>query len=372
MEWLALVILLGLLGPLLALPKRFGIPVALGEILIGAVVGKSGFDLLPHEQPVLQVFSSIGFALVMMLVASHIDLRAVFNSKVVVPALGNIAGSAIVALGLAVFVAGQTGLRQPALLAVLFVSSSAAVILPAVSSTKPLKQYAVFVAQVAFADLIAIVALPIVASGTDGLKTALGAIALAILALVAYLLLRKADSSGLWNRMRAVSRERRFGLELRISLLLLLAAATLAQQLAVSIMLAGVAVGLAIGVNGFPKRLSKQLFAVSEGLFAPVFFVLLGAGIDFRAVFGNVELLTFALCLAVAAIVAHLFPTLLGLPARYALISSAQLGVPAAAVQLGQSAGFLTPGQGAAIMLAAMLTLAVTTFSVAGLKRRIA
>jgi hypothetical protein len=44
----------------------------------------------------------------------------------------------------------------------------------------------------------------------------------------------------------------------------------------VSIMLAGFCVGLAVAGVGAPRRLARQMFAVTEGFLGPLFFVWLG------------------------------------------------------------------------------------------------
>lgn len=51
----------------------------------------------------------------------------------------------------------------------------------------------------------------------------------------------------------------------------------------------------------------------------------------------------------------HVAAALAGrLPAAAGLVATAQMGVPAAAVALGLRSGTLTPGQGAAVMTAAL------------------
>ena len=41
--------------------------------------------------------------------------------------------------------------------------------------------------------------------------------------------------------------------------------------------------GLGVSLVGEPRRLARQLFAVTEGFFGPVFFVWLGTSLDLRA-----------------------------------------------------------------------------------------
>jgi len=54
------------------------------------------------------------------------------------------------------------------------------------------------------------------------------------------------------------------------------------------------------------------------------------------------------------------------------LLASAQLGLPAGVVALGLTEGLLTPGQGAAIIAAAVVTLGVSSIGAALLPKRLA
>ncbi|MEB0292715.1 cation:proton antiporter, partial [Cryobacterium sp. 10C2] len=48
----------------------------------------------------------------------------------------------------------------------------------------------------------------------------------------------------------------------------------------VSIMLAGFSFGLVVAAIGEPRRLARQLFALADGFFGPLFFVWLGASLN--------------------------------------------------------------------------------------------
>lgn len=366
MSQLALVLLLGLVGPFLALPRRFAIPVAVGELLIGVVFGQSLLGLIEPNLPSLKLISQIGFALVMMITASHIDLTRFFSKKDLFRASRNVLISAAVALVLSAGIVQLLHLSSMfGLVFVLLISSSAAVFLPAVQSLEKYRAPGAVLLQVTLADLLAILLLPLVQDPSAFAKEALGVGAMALAAVGIFLALRWANKNGRWKKMREVSAERHFGLELRVSLILLLALIGLAQSLTVTIMLAGFGLGLAIAANGTPHRLAKQLFAVSEGFFAPVFFVLLGANIDVRAAFADPGLIALALCLGVGAVLTHLVLSLFGVPWALAALSSAQLGVPAAAVSIGLGNGSLSAGQAAAIMCGALITILVAAIAAA-------
>jgi len=53
------------------------------------------------------------------------------------------------------------------------------------------------------------------------------------------------------------------------------------------------------------------------------------------------------------------------------LLASAQLGLPAGVVALGLTEGLVTPGQGAAVVASALVTLGVSSIGAAMLHRRL-
>ncbi|NUP75300.1 MAG: cation:proton antiporter, partial [Sinomonas sp.] len=128
-----------------------------------------------------------------------------------------------------------------------------------------------------------------------------------------------------------------------------------------SIMLAGFAFGLAVSAVGEPRRLARQLFALNDGFLGPVFFVWLGASIDLRQLGGHPEMIGLGLLLGAGALLAHAASRFTGLPLPFAAASAAQLGVPVAAATIGRGIGVLRPGEDAALLVGALLTIGATT-----------
>jgi Kef-type K+ transport system membrane component KefB len=72
---LALIVLAGLAGPLLGAGRTIFVPVVIGEILAGVIVGRTGFDAVDPSDPTVQFLSDVGFAMLMFTVGAHIPLR---------------------------------------------------------------------------------------------------------------------------------------------------------------------------------------------------------------------------------------------------------------------------------------------------------
>lgn len=74
---LALVAVVGMAGPLLASVPRLRIPVVIGELAVGLLIGRTGFGLVDPADPTFSLLADIGFALVMFVVGTHVPIRDV-------------------------------------------------------------------------------------------------------------------------------------------------------------------------------------------------------------------------------------------------------------------------------------------------------
>ncbi len=361
---LALLTVIGLAGPLLASLPRLRVPVVVGELIAGLVVGRTGFDVVDVSDPMFELFAAIGFALVMFVVGTHVPVRAAPIRSAIPAALARavLVGGVAVALGFGL--AAEFGTGHAALYAVLMASSSAALALPVIDSLRLRGHHVLSVtSQIAIADASCIVLLPLVIDIDRAPTAAMGALAVAGCAAVFFVLLRAIDLRGWRRRVHVYSEKRRFALELRTNLIVLFALAALALSAHVSIMLAGFAVGLVVSVVGEPRRLARQLFGITEGFFSPLFFVWLGASLQVRELGAHPKLILLGVGLGLGAVLAHCAGRLFGQPLPFAVLSSAQLGVPVAAATIGTQQHLLAAGESAALIFGALLTIAATSIA---------
>ncbi|MGW6726789.1 cation:proton antiporter [Nocardia sp. NPDC055029] len=361
---LALVVALGVAGPLLALPKRLHLPVILGEMIAGIIFGTTGLRILDAEDPIFVFLADMGFALVMFAAGTHVPVRD--------PAVRGALGAGVVRaalVGVVAAVAGWAvaqafGIGHGAIYAVLMASSSAAMALPIIDSLRLSgPPVLALTAQVAIADTACIVALPLVIDPGNAARAALGAVVVAACAGVMFLILRYLQQTGAQRQVHVVSEERKLTLELRVSLVLVFALCGVASAMHVSIMLGGFAAGLAVAGVGEPRRVAKQVFAISDGLLAPLFFVWLGARLDLRELGEHPQFILLGLALGLGAVAVHCTTRVIGQPLTYGALAAAQIGVPVAAVTVGSQLGVLVPGEGSAIMLATLCTIAIATMA---------
>ena len=359
---LTMVVLAGLLGPLLAAGKRPLVPVLVGELIAGIILGRTWIHVIhPSAQP-LPAFMSLGFAMLMLSAGTEVDLASKqLRNGVVRGALALMVAFALsVPIGFGLSAALQTGPAQ--LLVVLLAGSSAAVAFPIILERRlggP--AIGVLIAWMTLADALTALLMPLTLSRASGIPIALFGDALIIaVASGAVVVGHRVFKTALADEAKRESKNRSWALQLRISVLLLLALAAIAEASGASLLIAGFAAGIVLRQFHQPHRLVHQLTGLATGFFVPAFFVLLGATLDMRSLIESRSAVVLAIAMALGATAVHLVAALsTGKDQRMAsgLLASAQLGLPAAAAALGLASGMLAPPIAAAIVAGGLLTL---------------
>src|ERR1035437_43109 len=245
---LAVIALAGLVGPILAYPQGWHVPVVIGELLVGIILGRTGVGYLKASDPTFSFFAEVGFGLVMFVAGTHVPIRdpSLQESLGRVTARAVLVGAGSAVLG--VLLASTFGTGHAALYAVLMASSSAALILPIIDSLELHGDHVLhLLPQVAIADAACIVALPLAIDPGHVGRAGLGALTIILGGVVLFGALSFLERKGYRHRLHHVSEERHFALELRISLMILFSLAAVAGRSHVSVMLAGFVFGLAVG-----------------------------------------------------------------------------------------------------------------------------
>ena len=289
---LALIVAAGLAGPLLAASRRAFVPVVVGEIFAGVVLGRSGLDVIDVDNATVSFLAEAGFAMLMLTVGMHVPLRDRRLRQALGPGALAAGVVAIAAPLGGLVVAELTGTGHIAVYAVLLASGSAAIVLPMLQERKlDGPEALVVIAQVTVADVAAILAVPLVLQPSRAANAALGGLLIAACALTLFFVARSLRPRPWVHRLRHRSKKRGWALDLRLSLAVLFGLAWIAQQSGTSVLLAGFGMGLVVAAIGGPKRLSTQVRGVAEGFFVPLFFVVLGARLDVSALLDHPDLL---------------------------------------------------------------------------------
>ncbi|MGA8921638.1 MAG: cation:proton antiporter [Candidatus Dormiibacterota bacterium] len=359
---LTLLVLAGLLGPLLAAGRRPLAPVLVGELIAGAILGKTWLHLIvPLAQP-FPAFSALGFAMLMLEAGNEVDLRSKeLRGGATRGALAlMVALSVSLPVGLAIGAFFTTG-HSP-LVVVLLAGSSAAVAFPTIREqglTGP--AIAILITWITLADALTAVLMPLTLSAAGRIPLALAGDGLIVVVAAASMTVaRRLFRTSLADEVKRESKHRHWALQLRLSVLLLLVLATIAEGTGASLLVAGFAAGIVLRRFNEPNRLAQQLTGLASGFFVPAFFVLLGASLDLSALVRSPSAIGLALAMAVGATAVHVMASLVAgketrLPAG--LLASAQLGLPSAAASLGIASGALGPAVAAALVAGGVLTL---------------
>lgn len=359
---LALICAVAILGPALSLPRGVHVPVVIGELIVGLGLGVTGFDVLPAGSSTFSFLAEIGFALVMFEAGTHVPVRDPALRAGAPRGVARALAIGVLAVPAGMLVAHLFGTGHAALYAVLFASSSASLVMPSLDGV-PLTGPSIvsMLPQLALADAACIIALPFAINPSQIGKASIGAALVIAAGVIAYVALQYVERHGYRKAVHEVSEDRGLALELRVALAALFGMAALAQTQHVSVMLAGFTFGLAVASVGEPKRVAKQVFALTDGFFGPIFFVWLGASLNLRDLAAHPSAIALGLTLGLAALVVHGLMALTRQPWPLAVTTAAQLGVPVAAATTGMRLHLLQPGEDTAILLGALLTIAVTT-----------
>ncbi len=367
---IALTFTAALLGPALSLLARGAVPVVVGQLLAGVILGKTGLRILDPDKSDLALLYSLGFATLMFLVGMNIPLhdarlRSALRS-------GLLAVAAAVPLSLAAGFAAHAAGGGPWLVyAVVIVSSSAAVALPIINESR-LSSPAVLsaMAWITIADVLATVAIPLAIVPARAAHAALGALIIAALVAVVFLVAHKLHRAPWVKRIRKEGKRRQWAIDLRVAVIVLFSLSYVAQEVGASLLIAGFGTGLVAGALGGPKRLSQEVLGLSQGFLVPLFFVLLGAKLDLRALADSHQAVILACLLAGLTILVHvLVSVLIRAPPSVGLLASAQMGVPAAVIALGLPAHALDQAQASAIFCAALVSIGACAAGAAILRR---
>ena len=383
---LLIVVVLAFVVPLLLSRfKRLSIPVVVGEILAGVIIGDSGLGLVGHD-PILEILSLLGFAYLMFLSGLEVDFEAVLPRPGMWQGswkerLGNPLGLGILVFALTVVLAlfAGWGLHEldraddPWLMALILATTSLGVVVPVLKERDLLGHtygQSLLVAAV-IADFATMLLVSVyVVLNTRGLTPEV------LLVLLLF------GVFGTAYRMARAARQRFPGLDLlknlsqataqidvRGAFAIGLAFIALAQGLGVEMILGAFLGGALISLlaDRGSSDLHHRLDVIGYAFFIPIFFVMVGVRLDLAAVLASPQTLLMVPLLLVLAYVVKLAAALLfrikfswrETVAGGVLLSS-HLSLEIAVAAIGLSLGIIDAATNSAIVLMAIVTCTIS------------
>jgi Kef-type K+ transport system membrane component KefB len=367
---LALIFAAALLGPALTLATRGALPAVVGTLIAGVILGKTALGIVDPSKGDFALLYDLGFLTLMFTVGMHVPLHDRRIRGAV--GQGTVAVVAVVPLALASgYIAHLVGGGPALVYAVVIGSSSAAIALPVIDETQ-LSGPAVLAAMawITIADVVATLAIPLAIDPSRAAHSALGALIVAASVALVFIAGEQVGRTSWAKSVRKEGKRRGWAIDLRIAVIVLIGLAWVALKVGASLLVAGFGVGLVVAAIGGPKRLSKEVLGLGQAFLVPLFFVLLGARLDLRALTSSPRAVILAVALAALAVAIHVVVSIvIRAPRAVGLLASAQVGVPAAVIALGLAAHAISEAQAAAIFCAALVSIGATAAGAAILRR---
>jgi Kef-type K+ transport system membrane component KefB len=381
------VLIIALLAPLaLGLAPRLRVPAVVLEIVLGVVVGPSGFGWIEVDL-VVQIVSLLGLAFLLFLAGLEIDvrrlrgpvLRASVVGYLVTLVIGLLAGVGFKAAG---------WLDSPLLLAVCLSATSLGLVVPLLKDAgkvdTSLGQTTIAASSVAdFAAVLMLSLLFSTSEGSTGSRLVLLILFAALVGVTAASIAWSSRSMRLGDvlyRLQDTTAE----IRVRAAVTMLIAFVVLAEKFGLESILgafmAGAAVGLLDKDSTSHPHFRVKLEAIGYGFVIPVFFVASGVRLDVSGLLESPSALfrvpVFLLALlAVRGLPALLYVRVLGRRASFAagLLQATSLPFIVTATQIGVVTGLMSPITAAALVCAGLVSVLVfpaTALSLIGRDRQ--
>lgn len=376
---LVIVILAAFITPILL--HRFKLhfmPVVVAEIIIGLIIGKSGFNVVSQDMW-LETLSMLGFIFLMFLSGLEIDFTAFASGKKKekLPSGKNAPNafyiSTIIFIGVFVlslllsYIFVWAGLMDNAFLMTLIISTiSLGVVVPTLKDAQIMKsnigQIILLVAVIA--DLVTMVLLAVFASIYGGGDSNTWLLLVLFGSGVAFYFLGKSFKNR--SFIETMSKGTiQIGTRAVFTLIIVLVAIseTIGAENILGAFLAGVLVSL-LSPN---KEMVQKLDSFGYGFLIPIFFVMVGVDLDIWELFKDPKILLLIPLLIIALLISKLIPILFlrrwydvktTLAAGFLLTSTLSLVIAAATI--GERMEIITAQMSNALILVAVITSIVT------------
>lgn len=294
---LFLVVLLALVIPIfMARFQISNVPTAVAEIIVGIVMGSSGFNLITSTHD-LTFLSNLGVILLMFLSGMEIDFDLLQRKnnpkgksqagKTVDPlktAITAFIGIVVMAFVLA-YILRLTGLFSEVMLAALILMTVALGVVIATLKEKdilgrPIGQTILLTA--VLGEVIPLLLLTIYASVNVGNAEQLWLIILLFAA--AIFLLRRFKQPYLWFAKITKATTQ---LDIRLAFFLIFALVTVAERVGAENILGAFLAGMVMKLLEPSEATKDKLTSIGYGFFIPIFFIMTGVGLNLRSLFAH-------------------------------------------------------------------------------------
>lgn len=385
---LLIVISLAFLVPIvLSRFKKLTLPIVVGEIIVGIIIGRSGFGWVGHEEEILTLLSELGFVFLMFLSGMEIDFSSLgFESQggqgKDQPRSPILISSITFGLTLILSLLVGFGLLQmdlvnsPWMIALILSTTSLGVVVP-VLKEQGLSQgrygQTILISSL-IADFVTMILITVLVTAlSKGLTFDILLIGLLFVAffLFYYFGERLFNEEGVVRRVMDEISQATAQIKVRAAFTMMLIFVALAEMLGTEIILGAFLGGAVISLLSTPEdeELLHRLDAMGYGFFIPIFFIMVGVDFNLASLLSSTRALLLLPLLFTAAAAVKFIPALvykLNYDWKKTLgagsILSARLSLIIAASAIGLRLGVISEPINAAIILIAILTVILSPF----------
>lgn len=373
---LLIIVVLAAFVPIFVKKIRYlPIPVVVGEIIAGMIVGKSGFNLIEPTVS-LDFLTNFGFAFLMFLSGLEIDLdllflsnegtnknwfeRPVFIASVIF--ISTLLLSGIISYGMLLL----GWISSAPLMSLILSTTSLGIVVPILKEKELLgSAYGQdLLLSAIIADFVTMFLITVyVVIYTSG-KTY--QVLLVFLLFLAFVIFYRLGTRIIKSRLMDELAHATTQIQVRGVFALILIFISLAQELGTEIILGAFLAGLVISLlrqHHTAQHLLLKLDAIGYGFFIPIFFIMVGAKFDILTVIENPTAIYLLPALLIAIYVVKMIPSLF-FKIKYSLhktigagfLLSSRLSLIIAASSIGLQLGAVTESTNAAIILVAIFS----------------
>jgi monovalent cation:H+ antiporter-2, CPA2 family len=374
---LVIVIIVAFLTPILLHRLKLNIiPVVVAEIIMGLIIGKSGFNIV-HEDAWLGTLSTLGFLFLMFLSGLEIDFSAFTSGKknksVPKKEPNTFAVASIIFVGIFIASLGLSylfvlaGFIENVFLMTLIISTiSLGVVVPTLKDAHLMKtnigQIILLVAVIA--DLATMILLAVFVSLYDGGEGNTWLLLLLFAAGVALYFVGKVFKNRTFINALSTGTTQ-IGTRAVFALIILLVA--ISETVGAENILGAFLAGVLVSLLAPDQEMVHKLDSFGYGFLIPIFFVMVGVDLDIWALFSDKKLLMLIPLLLLALFLSKLIPVYLlkkwydtktVLAAAFLLTSTLSLVIAAATI--GERMEMITPEMSGTLILVAVISSVLT------------
>lgn len=376
---LVIVILAAFFTPILLRSFRLKtVPIVVAEIIVGLIIGKSGLDLV-HEGIWLETLSTLGFIFLMFLSGLEIDFSAFAGrkKKEILPSGKEAPNTLLVASGMFVSILAislglsylfvLTGFTENVFLMTLIISTiSLGVVVPTLKDAQMLRSNIgqIVLLVTVIADLSTMILLAVFVSLYGGPES--GSMWLLLILFGAGVFLFMVGKVFKNRSFIDTMSKGTIQIDTRAIFTIIILLVGISESVGAENILGAFLAGVVVALLSPKQEMVKRLDSFGYGFLIPIFFVMVGVGINIPKLLEDPKILILMPLLFIAFIVAKMIPALI-LRRWYAWkevlstgsILTAKLSLVIAAATIGEKMGLISSRMSGALILVSVLSCLV-------------